>query len=300
LDIYHEDMSRAFVIYGGGLWDRKYLYVDLKGNAVRIADISKLLSGTPLLIQWDPEEPDTIFAIYANYIDRIDISTGALYPKFLENLKGCGFGNKNIFLMRADNSFAKMSQDKSRAEPFLAPIPFDDSVLKKNVFYRITAPGEDLVFLLSEDGQLLTNFRPFQLEATGVVGMKYNERNRTLLFWTAGSLAMARVSPPAGDSHSKEQAVTVLYDKGEDIKQAFWMLDNVHLIFNDNDRIFLLEIEPQGPNHVEFIANIKKNSTLYYDDSHGRLYYLDETGLLTRVPVLSSENVVDEILNKGH
>jgi hypothetical protein len=77
------------------------------------------------------------------------------------------------------------------------------------------------------------------------------------------------------------------------------MFDDAHLIFNDNDQIFLLEVEPQGLHHVEFIANMKKSSSLFYTNGSGSVYYLAEGGQLKRLQVMPKENVVVEFLNKG-
>jgi hypothetical protein len=77
------------------------------------------------------------------------------------------------------------------------------------------------------------------------------------------------------------------------------MLDDTHLIFNDNDQIFLLEVEPQGSHHVEFIANLKKNSALFYANGSGSVYYLDEAGRLEKIQLMPKENVVVEFLSKG-
>ena len=300
LSIFHENGSRALILYGGGLWERKYLYVDLKGDIVTVTDITKLLSGNPLLIQWDPQDENNIFAVYANYIDRLDVSTQALYPKFLEDVKGCGFSNNRIFLLSGDNSFKKLTLDKTRNEPFLESILFDKTVLGKNVFYHISVPNENVVFLLSEEGQLLTNVSPYQLEGKGVLGMEYNERDKALLYWTASTLKIARSVQRDDESPHKTVMVNTIYDRGIDIKQSFWMFDDAHLIFNDNDQIFLLEVEPQGINHVEFIANMKKSSSLFYTNGSGSVYYLDQGGLLDKLQVMPKENVVTEFLNQGH
>ncbi len=296
ISIFHEDDGRAMVIYGGGLWERRYLFVNFKGDKPVLTDITRLFSKDPLLIKWDPLDTNQIFAVYADSIDRIDITRSAVYPKDIESVKGCGFHNNRVYLMTADNHFLKYAHDKSKADPFLDESRFDPTVLKKNVFYHIAVPDENFVFLLGEDGRLLSNNPPYEIESSGVAGMKLSERTKSLMYWTSSQITVAQL---AEEVDVKALTMTKVFRGGQDIRQCFWALDASHIVCNDSDKVFLVEFEPLGVERSEFITSVKKGSSVFYTNETGCLYFIDEQGRFQKIQLLPKENVVQQFLNKG-
>ncbi len=67
-----------------------------------------------------------------------------------------------------------------------------------------------------------------------------------------------------------------MYEYAGNIKQCFWAYKNSHILYNDSDTVYLVEIEPQGPNHAELVSRVLKNSNVFYDSDEYVLYYLDE------------------------
>ncbi|MBF0485262.1 MAG: PEGA domain-containing protein [Candidatus Omnitrophica bacterium] len=296
LSVFHEDDSKVFILYGGGLWERKYLFVDMKGDVPVISDITKLFSKDPLLIKWDPASSNDLFPVYANYIDRIDVGTSAFYPRYLEDVKGCGFHNNKIFLVSNENVFTKYDHEKTKPESFLENKRMDTSALGKNVFFNIMIYPDDLVFLQGEDGRLITNSAPYQLMDKGVLGIKYHERSKSLLVWTAGAVFSAKFV--AGQSGIKEWKFRQVYQGGEDIKQCFWALDASYVIVNDNDKIYVFETEPVSGFHGEALVSVKKGSLIFYSNETGCVYFLDEAGQFRKIQLIPKENIVEQLLNK--
>ena len=67
----------------------------------------------------------------------------------------------------------------------------------------------------------------------------------------------------------------VLYRSGTDLRQAFWGYENSHIIFQDNDTVFLLEAGDHDPYGVREIQTIAQNTDFLYNDHSHTLYYLD-------------------------
>ncbi len=298
LSLSHQENSRSFMVYGGGLWERKYLWVTLKGDAPAIVDITRFFSKDPLLIEWDPLNTKELFAVYSNYIDRVDIASGLVYPRDIDAVKGVGFHNNRVYLMTADNRFLRYGRDKTKAEPFLESSHFARPLLDTNIFYHITAPDDDSLFLQGEDGSLLANHPPYQIMEKGVIGMKFHERSRTLMYWTSSSVMLADIDETM-TANINALAVKTIFGEGQDIKQCFWSGDAFHIVCNDNDRVYLIETEPQGSDHNEFITQIRKGSSIFFSNEAGDLYFLDEQGGFQKIQLIPKESVVDQLLNKG-
>lgn len=281
LSVFHEPGSRAFVLHTGTLRERKYLYVAIKNDGVDLVDMTKLFTQDPLLIQWDRADPGVLFAVYADHVDRLDVLSAAVYPQYVENIKGSGFQHNKMFFMTDDNAFVRYSLDKSKADPFLEDVHFDPDVIAKNVFYHITFPEDGYVLLLGEDGRLLTNYFPYQIAERGVVGTQFNLHLNTLLFWTKTSVGTASFLK---DEKSVIRSLDIrIIHRGVDIKQCFWGIDSEHMLCNDNDKIFFLEIEPQGREREEFLASIKKGSSIFFNNESGDVYFIDEAGVFRRM-----------------
>ncbi len=298
LSLSHQENSRSFIIYGGGLLERKYLWVMLKGGRPVFADITRFFLKDPLLIEWDPSNTNELFAVYTNYIDRVDIEAGVIYPRDINGVKGVGFHNNRVYLMTADNRFIKYGRDKTKTESFLEGHHFDKALLDKNTFYHISAPAEEkLIFLLGEDGSLLFNDFPYQIVDKGVKGMAFHARAKMFMYWNSSAVML--VDPgPADASAVKSPATKVVFSGGQDIKQCFWGDAATHIICNDNDRVYFIEVEPEGGDHNEFITAIRKGSSIAYNPDTGWLYYINEQGLFEKVQLVPDESVVDQFLNK--
>lgn len=285
LSVFHEEGSRIFVIHAGVLRKRKYLYVDIRNDKVELTDITKLFAQDPLLIQWDQSNPEVLFAVYADHIDRMDVLSKAVYPRYVENVKGSGFKHHKMFFMKEDNTFVRYSLDKTKADPFLEDVHFDPDVLEKNVFYDMTFPDDGYVLLSGEDGRLLTNYLPYQIAEKGIIGMEFNSRFSALLFWSRNNVGTASFLK------DEERVIKSLdirsVHRGDDIRQCSWGSDVQHVFCSDNDKIFFLEIEPEGREHSEFVATIKKGTSVSFGSETGNVYFIDESGSFRRTRIVS-------------
>ncbi len=283
LAVFHEPDSRAFVLHVGSLRERKYLYVELKNDEVTLSDITKLFTQDPLLIQWDQEDPGVLFAVYADHVDRLDVFSAAVYPKYVQDVKGSGFKHNKMFFMTDDNAFIRYSLDKTKVDPFLDDVHFDPDVISKNVFYHITFPKDGYVLLLGEDGRLLTNYLPYQIAEHGVVGTQFNARSDELLFWSKEALGTASF---LNDEESRIKSLDIQnVHQGKDIKQCFWGADTEHVLCLDNDKVFFLEIESEGREHEEFIASVRKGTEVFLNSDQGDVYFINESGALRKTRI---------------
>lgn len=82
-----------------------------------------------------------------------------------------------------------------------------------------------------------------------------------------------------------------LYSGNGNIEQCFWVYNGSHIVFSESDTIFLLEIEPQGKQHVEQIAKIRKGTSFFYSSHDGYVYFIDaKTFELNAIKVIPEDN----------
>ncbi|MEI8012518.1 MAG: hypothetical protein WCI27_08605, partial [Candidatus Omnitrophota bacterium] len=251
----------------------------------------------PLLIKWDSSNPKDIFAVYTHYIDRVDIEEGVLYPHDITGIKGIGFHHNQVYFMTGDNHFLKYGRDKLKMEPFLDETHFNPSITGINTFYQITAFEENLLFLHGENGSLLFNFPPYQILDKGVAGIQFHDRTKMLMYWTSAAVMLLDTTsdflPGIKSFHPR-----VAFPTGEDIQQCFWGNIATHIICNDNDKVYFIEVEPEGGKHHEFITNIRKGSAIYYNHETSILYFLNERGIFHKIQVVPEQGMVDYFLSQ--
>lgn len=268
------------IVYGGSLWERKYLFVDMRDKNKRIENITKLFSDKPLSIVGGPDNEDHVFACYKGRVDRLDIDSMSHYPEYMEAVKGFGISGKWLYVLGKDNVISRMTLDKEQKTVLFEGEPFDTSLFNKSPFYKIQVLENDNFLFVGDMGDLIAAGPPHTMSIDNVVGIDFLGQTRRLMYWTKEGIWITdadRISPQS------------VYENGKSISQCFWAYHGTHIIFKDKDEIFLLELEPDGKHHVEFLANARHNSDVFYSQEKGYLYYLDQQGNLMSIGIVPGE-----------
>jgi hypothetical protein len=168
----------------------------------------------------------------------------------------------------------------------------DDSSLAKNLFnhsdfYRIFVEENGIILFLGTEEDLITNISPYRIASDNVIGFRFHPDKNLLLYWSKKAIQLVDFSLPSDTTFFGEKFhVRSVYEKGGRINQCFWAYEDSHILFHDAGTIYLLEIEPQGENHVESLCEVPKDSHVFYDPKEHTLYYLDtENNMLKKVQI---------------
>lgn len=296
ISIFMKEDSQILVIYGGSLLNRQYLYINLEDSQPEIMDITKFISQKPINIEWDNAAQNILFVVYEDHIDRLDIPSMRIYSGYLEKTKGFGIYNKWIYLLDDNRNVFKYSYDGSEKNLLFDDTYFGTSLFSRPNIYEIKLLQNNIILFIGMDGRLVTNLYPYLLINKGLRGYESYKNKDHFLYWTNHAIGIVEFRPEA----KQEAVLNVLYDKGKKITDCFFAYENSHVLFNDNNRIYLLEIEPQGEHHIEFIAEAKSDARIFYSDITGLVYYLDpKNGYLNAVKVIPKEKIaIKPFINK--
>ncbi|MBF0569337.1 MAG: PEGA domain-containing protein [Candidatus Omnitrophica bacterium] len=293
-----QENSRTFIVQGtAGLGERQYFFVEIKGQVPEITDITKLFPGQPASVQWGKRDSENIFASYFGHVDRLNVKEQALYPRFLEDVKGYGFYNGRILVLKPDNTFVKYVYDKERKEVPVEDVDLAPVGLGQDISYRILAREDNFFIFWGVDGRLLSNRLPYQLADAGVQGVAFSERENSFLFWTRESVTAAVRTDEEGKI-PKKVLLRTIYSGGKDIRQCSPVFDAAHVLCQDGSKFLLIEVGPQASEHVDVIATIKSGSSIFFARETGCVYFLDEAGRLKKLKICPAESVVEEFLKK--
>ncbi|MBF0522583.1 MAG: PEGA domain-containing protein [Candidatus Omnitrophica bacterium] len=275
--IFSEENSSIFIIYGGSLWGHKYVYVNFAKTPQEILDISKLIDEKSADLFWSDSNRSKILAFHGDYLDLLDTEEMSVSPRYVENVKGYGATAKWVYTMDMENNVLRHLYHPVEKQPFLDNAQFDEDLLGESRPYKIKVLDGDNILLLGPKGQLVVNLPPYNLAKDGVVGLEFYKKIFTLLYWTKQSINLVDFSEQPENQSPVKKGVhqSIVYENGKNITDCFFVDEGMHIIFKDNDRLYLLEIEPAGPPHVEFLAEVKKDSSFFYAQETGAVYYLD-------------------------
>ncbi|MCM8775261.1 MAG: PEGA domain-containing protein [Candidatus Omnitrophica bacterium] len=244
-----------------------------------IQDLSPLVTFIPKSVSWDPHDPDQIYFLHDGGLDLIDRSRMAIEPKIATGVIGFGADYRRLVLLKKDFSLVETDPHGRHPEPLLG-----DPVLSQQIFspessntYRIEVLQRDLLIFLSDQGALISNRMPYHLVDKDVIGVEYTEHADTekLLFWTQRTVGVIDFSRMKGGLFELGPKRILLYQSGQKIRQAFWAYDDTHVIFVDNQKVYLLEAKEPWPYQVRFLEQIAPDTLVEYSDRRRSLYFID-------------------------
>ena len=278
----------------------KLLWVEFKKGKARIDDLTNLFPPWPFWVEWDPGESGHLFVFQYNYLNRLDIISKAVYPKYLENVRGYGLFDRAIYLVNNDGSLSKMDYDKKNQEglldaQILSPdLPQDKSFLQVKIF------SKDIILLLGNRGEFFSNRFPYRVVESGVRGFEFYPPSEQVLVWQKDKLGILDFSKLNSEVNSEEGSadkngvrVSWLFNEGVNIEQGLWVYGGSHILFRDNDKLFLLELKgaKSGPG-VNQIIQVKRKSQFFYSEHSGKVYYLNPSGFLSSLEIIPKKEIM--------
>ena len=289
------EKSTALVIHLDSEKGRQFLWAIPKGKETRLKDFTDLFPEEPYQIEWDPLGKRRLFAFQNGYLNRLDVVTNIITPKFLDGVRGFGIFNKKLYVLRSDFVFERMDSEAGREK-----VLFQDPVLGRSLFgeegfYKIHVFSDDVILFLGEEGELFANRLPYRFVKEGVLGLQFYPKLKSLLLWKKDALGILDFSKERDEKAIFETGLQLVwvYKQGKNVEQAFWVHEDSHILFRDGKKVFLLELETYGKPHLSEILEVKGGSSIFYSEESGKLYYLEAVdGVFSSLEVLPKMEIL--------
>lgn len=268
--------SPAFILRGVSSEGERILWVKLKDYDNEIKDISVLFSETNFKVGWDPYETNNVFSLQQNNLNQININTGGIYPKFYEEARGYGFRDGIIYILNKRNILLRVDYSGIRSQILMEDPILAKFIFPENEFINIRPLEEGLMLFLSEQGVLTANIEPYRF-AQEVLGIAADETNMRIIFWQKnqiGLLDFRAIARKRADLVIIPN-ISLVYDKGNDIRQAFWVHKDSHALIKDANEVFLFDLLKGSSKRLTFVVSTKRDTSVYYRKDNSMLYYLD-------------------------
>ncbi|MFC1644374.1 PEGA domain-containing protein [Candidatus Omnitrophota bacterium] len=255
----------------------RFLRVELEEDVNTVEDLTDLFQQRPQQVEWTPQQETDLFTFQQGHLNRLDATSGAVYPEYIQNVRGYGLLDGEIYVLREGNIFLKMDYDKNNAKTLLDEPALGESIFGQKGVFRVKLLSEDFILFLGTDGELLANRLPYRFVDKGVKGIQCYPQLERVLVWQKDRIAVLDFSTEQTKEveFEKGPSLTWIYSGGKNIEQCFWVYETSHILFRDGSDLFLAELEEYGKVTLNHIFDVKTSSTIYYSEDTGAVYFLD-------------------------
>ncbi|MDD5681494.1 MAG: PEGA domain-containing protein [Candidatus Omnitrophica bacterium] len=281
----------TLIAYGGSLRERKYLLMDSVGEDKKIKDITAVFLDKPPSVMESVENENILFALYQNHLDRLDITSMSLYPKYIEGVKGFGLSGKSLYILRKDNVISRMTLDKKQITVLFEGRASSKNLFNKSSYYKIQVLGNGALLFQGNADDLIVILPHKDIAKYQAAGFEFFDRKQQLMYWTKNTIGIAEFSSEEEQELSSPNRIRSrpIYKRGKYISQCFWAYNGTHIVFRDEDKVFLMALLPDGRNYVEYLVSVRSGSDIFYSEKNDHLYYLDRRGNLMQIGIVSRE-----------
>jgi hypothetical protein len=277
--------------------EKIYLWFDLGKKKIEARNLTQLLSKEEADdFDWDPKDRDYFFSVANNSLNVINAREMTVHPAMLDGVSGAGFWEHYVYAFKS-NSVVRFNPARKKYDgETLETDDFIASLFKSGKYYQVRMLADDLALFLGDEGELMANRLPYRFVEKGVLGYDAVVKSQRIVFWTKEKLGVIDFSRSKTRDKFFEIGPRIdwIFRKGKSIKQAFWVNEGSHVIFSDRDQIYLINAGINTANQADKLVPVQENSSFFYSDDSGKLFYLDaDAGGVMMSQLLPEENFLN-------
>lgn len=277
--LFKVDSSESVVILARAFGKEKYLLIEQEKDYVNIKDISRFFPTTPEHILWDPGASNYIFSFADYKLNKIDTLGQSLETEYLDQLRGYGLFNRKLYVLKDINTLFRIDYDRSNQKVLINDPILAEFLFGREGFFEVKPLDNNLIIFLGKDGKLISNRLPYRITEAGVRGVAFHRQSKRVLFWMKNQAGIIDYRPLFSADLTTAKTIPTkghwFYSKARNITQAFWAYRGSYIILVDQDKVLIFELKEETELSASRIVKIKRDSSVHYLESLGKLYYLD-------------------------
>ncbi len=272
----------------------KFLWVSIKEDDNTAKDITDLFPVTPETIKWLAGQENDVFVFQGGTLNMLDVEKGAVYPDYVQNVRGYGLFDGQLYVLTGDNRILKMGYDKKGEVVLLDEAALGATIFGAKGFYEIDVLTDKFILFRGEDGQLISNRLPYRFAGAGVRGIEPYLQAEEVLVWEKDKIGILDFTTEETGNVAFEKGPSLrwVYTGGKDIEGCFWVYKGSHILFREKDRVLLTEVESYGETKPAHVCDCLDKSNVYYSENTGQLYFIGRNGNLYSLEVVPMKSIV--------
>jgi len=268
--------SNSGIFRGSIAEEEKVVQIIFSGEDNQTRDITGLFPKGAREVKWQTRAENKLFVLQEENLTRVDLDTGAVYPEYIQNIKGYGLAAGQLYLLNSENLFLETDYNGTGKNFLLEDKKLGETLFGQTKNFDITAVSEDTFLFLGSGGELLSNRLPYRFADDGVIGIKCAEASLRVLLWQKNRIGILdfETEKTQNTAFEKGPSLRWVHTEGSNITQAFWVYKESHILFTDQNKVFLVEIEEYDGFNSKQIFTIKRGTSLCFSEDTGKVYYI--------------------------
>ncbi|KKQ81243.1 MAG: hypothetical protein UT03_C0008G0039, partial [Candidatus Moranbacteria bacterium GW2011_GWD2_38_7] len=231
-------------------------------------------------VRWDPKNKDVLFYMSDDNLWRLDLNNIENKKQVVEHIASYDLSPKALFYFQLPEGIVyKTNFDGSDAREQIttsSPEDMNDSS------YQIIVYDDDRMVMMNKNrnlyiynkGEIDTYFHKLSVNA---IGSQFSDDGKKLLFWSEREVSAYfvrkwEVQPTRAENET--MPITNMSDKIENVQ---WTRDYEHVLFTNNNKVKLIEIDKRDNRNMMDILTLNDNSSLLVDNfTDNKLYYTEK------------------------
>lgn len=270
----------------------KFLGCPVDREKPEAKDLTDLFAGAqPSELFWEGNRPEYVFALSGKTLSRLDLGKMAVSPVVLDEVRGMGLLRGKVYALRG-TSIVRMNFNAKPGDMTLV----ERGVFLQNLFggeepFRIDFISSDAICFLGEKGQLFSNILPYRFVDKGVRGYQPDAAGKKIVLWQEERIGLLDLEKPERKDVFFERGpeISWAYERGEDLRQAYFVLGDAYALFLDKGQVFLMRLGDDQA-RPEKIVSARADGGIFYTERTGKLYYLNpDQGELVMTDIIPEE-----------
>lgn len=258
----------------------RMVWIEPPADEPRLEDLTGFLPEGIRHLAWDPLDRRHLFFLKGGTLVRFHLPSKTMAP-LLERVVGFGLAERTLFVLDESRLLVQTDLDGKRRtpeEPAWLALPPEEPVRlslpwAEHRSMELKSFANDKILLLGGRGELLAPRVTTPLIERGALGLAWDPHHQRALVWERERLGVVDWSDPEKTPHLRW-----VFAGGRRITQAFWAHQGSHVLFHDEDRVRLLELQPPESPIVHELFTVRAGSPFAYDDEAGMVFYLEPAG----------------------
>ncbi|MEI7751682.1 MAG: PEGA domain-containing protein [Candidatus Omnitrophota bacterium] len=279
----------------------KFLGCQLDKEKSEVKDLSALFAaGEPSEILWEGGHPDYLFALRGQDLARLELEKMTVLPNFLEKVRGFGLFKNKVYALRGSTIVRLGFAAKKGEEALVEKGVFLENLFRGEAKYKIDFISNKTICFQGEKGELFSNALPYRFVEEGVRGYQTDNGGQKVALWQGGRVGVLDFEKPERKKEFFERGPEIewIFEKGKNIRQAYFVYDAAYILFCEEDKILLARIGERYSS-LEKLASVREKTGFFYAEKTGKLYYLEPSrGELVAADILPEGITLSGVINE--
>lgn len=244
-------------------------------NLKDISGINNLSS-----VRWDSRNKDVLFFMSEDKLYNLDTNNTQGKKIISEHIASYDMNSDYLFYFQLPEGIVyKKSLDNTDNPKQIttsSPENMSDNSYQIIIYddYRIVFLNKSRNLYIYNKGETATYFKKL---SDNVYGSQFSDDGKKLLFWTDKEISVYFMRKWEEQPTRNEDELTSLTYSSDHIQKAQWTADYEHVLFTNNNRIKLIEIDNRDNRNIMDVLNLDGNSSVMVNDfTDEKLYFTEK------------------------